>query len=256
LKARGDLHFYRKEYAQCLEVYNSLLVNKAVKGATLRRDVIETKARALLAMGDYTQAKQIADQILNTTHDHDDFRIVALALKIDILQEQANHLEKAGEDSTACKRELMARLMRVLDMHAGLSRYWILLAKLYTPTPNPRYAMRCLYRARTKSHGSHVLDLGVEKFIDKLKKQFPEIDFGDNLASSIGDASANTETEETPQEFNDLGRSVRMKEIEETLAKSSQLVTTTTQEDNQEQLITTFENKWFKTFKHKEIEEE
>ena len=39
-----------------------LLTNKAVKGATVRRDILESKSRALLALGDYNQASVIADQ--------------------------------------------------------------------------------------------------------------------------------------------------------------------------------------------------
>ena len=36
--------------------------NKAVKGATVRRDILESKSRALLAMEDFNQASAIADQ--------------------------------------------------------------------------------------------------------------------------------------------------------------------------------------------------
>ena len=50
-KATADLFFYRKKFDKSLEIYNELLNDKGVKGATIRRDMMESKARALCALG-------------------------------------------------------------------------------------------------------------------------------------------------------------------------------------------------------------
>lgn len=59
--------------------------------------MLESKARALSALGDHTGAIELADNILNATPDHDDFRVVALSLKIHVLQAAA----QAGSDTCA-----------------------------------------------------------------------------------------------------------------------------------------------------------
>ena len=41
-----------------------------------------------------------------TTPDHDDFRIVALALKVDILQHQLKTLENSGQSSQENKNDV------------------------------------------------------------------------------------------------------------------------------------------------------
>lgn len=247
LKAQADLYYYRKQFPQCLEIYNSLLSNKAVKGATVRRDMLESKARALSALGKHTEAVELADHILNSTPDHDDFRMVALALKIHVLQEaQASSGDISVED---CNSELMVSIMKVLDMHPSLARYWILLAKLYASSSNPRFSMCCLQKA--EQNRSHIIDFGVDKCIDNLKNQYPDFNFEkeglvNSRAKNPSDFVKEGDVED--EEFTDLGRSVRMKEIEQTLAKSSQIQKskkpTCSKIEDKQLFISSFETKW------------
>jgi len=249
LKAQADLYFYRKEFSQCLEIYNSLLSNKAVKSATVRRDMLESKARALSALGDNTEAIKLADNILNATPDHDDFRVVALSLKIHVLQAAA----QASSDTCAdnLNSEMLASIMKALDMHPGLARYWILMAKLYASSNNPRFSMCSLQKA--EENKSHIVDLGIDRCKNNLRNKFPDFNFDEdclvnNHGKSLTDNVKDGDSEPT-EEFNDLGRSVRMKEIEQTLAKSTQMkqskTTSSNNKENNQSFISSFETRWF-----------
>eukprot|EP00088_Acartia_fossae_P068866 TRINITY_DN8831_c0_g1_i6.p1 TRINITY_DN8831_c0_g1~~TRINITY_DN8831_c0_g1_i6.p1 ORF type:complete len:292 (-),score=33.55 TRINITY_DN8831_c0_g1_i6:26-901(-) len=241
-KATADLLFYRKKFDKSIEIYDELLDDKGVKGATIRRDIMESKARALCALGSYCDALEVAETILTSTPDHDDFRIVALALKIDILTEQ-----QKSENTPVTARKLMVSLMRVLSMHPNLSSYWILLAKEYRAT-SPEYTLACLLLA--KQFGSHIMEFGVGDMIQQLKCEHPGLDVGEDTASLPQDSNGCQQSQDHKgnEDFTDLGRSVRMKEIEETLSGSCFKVANSNQDSDQEcQLfIQAFQEKWFK----------
>ncbi len=61
-------------------------------------------------------------QILNTTPDHDDFRIVALALKVDILQHKLNYLEHL--ESSEHNRNEVDNCERLDQIRVCLVDFW------------------------------------------------------------------------------------------------------------------------------------
>jgi len=234
-KAKADFYYYRKQFKEAIKIYDNLLGDKGLKGATMRRDISESKSRSHLELGEIEQALNMANLILTKSPDHDDFRIVAYALKIDILTARW----KQNNNTESDKRELMICLMSVLNMHPNLSRYWILLAKQYLDK-SPDDAMCCLLLA--KQFGSHIIDLNIDGLLEKLKTDYPQVDI---VSKRVDFDYVKESSKDDNQEFMDLGRSTRLKEIEEKLTNTGHL---NHKYEDCDKFMQDFEKNWFCRF--------
>ena len=208
-------------------------------------------------MGDIKNAWQHALDFHAASPDHPDHRSVGLALLIDVSRAR---VANESTSTTTDKRAHLALLANMVELQPTLPRFWCWLAEHYRGGEAKKEAA-CLLRARdllathlaTANRTSFLTCRNTETLKDveeRLAVVSPEIgdlrEIQDKVCGDIrrrgGVLEGRVEDTQNGGEFEDLGRSVRLKGIEEVLAQENGNIVANVDDDS---VILKFEEKWF-----------
>jgi len=238
VKMSADYHYFLKDFTKAKILYKRVLSTPGInRSAAVRRDVVEGVARSCLKLGEFKEAKEFSDTLysssVSTNVDH---MAVSISLHLDI--------------ALASKDELLEEywLMRLIELHSLVPRYWVHLGNRFKKKERILESYCCLVRAWEllraveRSVGSFAkesnakMKLAVEDALDKLEivdRTYDEVKIA--MTSDIfgtGDVDA--------EEFEDLGRSARLKKLEEEFEEAD-----VKGDDDVEEFIDRFNHKWF-----------
>ena len=213
-----------------------------------------------MALGDLKNAWEHALDFHAASPDHPDHRSVGLALLIDV--SRARVADKSTVTPTD-ERSHLALLANMVELQPSLPRFWCWLAEHYRGEEEGgrKKEAACLLRARdllathlaTANRTSFLTCRNAETLKDveeRLAVVSPEIgdlrEIQDKVCGDIrrrgGVSDGKSEESQNNGEFEDLGRSVRLKGIEEVLAQENGNTVTNVDDDS---VIIKFEERWF-----------
>ena len=208
-----------------------------------------------MALGDIESAWHHALDFHAASPDHPDHRSVGLALLVDVSRARVADVDAPVND----QRVHLALLASMVELQPTLPRLWCWLAEHYSREKEEgvRKEVACLLRARDLL-ATHLATANRTAFLTcKSSKTLKDVE--DRLAvvsSGIGDLreiqdkvcgdirrrELVVEEAQNSGEFEDLGRSVRLKGIEEVLAQETGNKDLDLDNDS---VIRRFEERWF-----------
>lgn len=240
VKMSADYHYFLQDFTKARNLYKQVLSTPGInRSAAVRRDVIEGVARSSLRLGDFKEAEEFSDTLYSSSVSSNvDHMAVSISLKLDI--------------AVASQYDLLEDywLRRLIELHSLVPKYWLQLGNRLRIKDKIVESYCCLVRAREllraversvgsfAKEGNAKMKLVVEDAIDKLEiadRTYDEVKIA--MTSDIfgtGDTDA--------QDFEDLGRSARLKKLEEEFSENE---TGVKGDDDVEEFIEKFNHKWF-----------
>jgi len=255
VKMSADYHYLLKHFAKAKILYKQVLDTSGIsRSAAVRRDVVEGLARCCLQLGEFEEAKEFSDSLYSSSVPSNiDHMTVSTNLQFDIAA-AASTDEEAMEKTSAESSDLLMQdywLRSLIELHPLVPRYWLSLAKLFKKKGKRMECFFCLVRANEllraveKSVGSFAKDnnakmkLLVEESMAELgtlERTYASVKV--SMTSDIFGKNENIDT----GDFEDLGRSARLKKMEEAFAEKDN---DTQGDEDYEEFIFRFNQKWF-----------
>lgn len=212
LKMKADLSYYQKDYEKALSLYLKLYEDEC-NSQSYRRDLTECIARTYSSLGNDEKAIEYWKIIKKGWASHDDMKLASLQLRLDI----ATKLGEMSDEVGYC-------LCQVIETHPTLARYWLMLADWYISRGESIKEYWSMSKAKAVNNlegtyhslSKNIIDdrLSIHSIDRSLKKKIDDYILAEVKGISVVD--------EESKEFVDLGTSVRMKQTEEALLKSTE----------------------------------
>ena len=212
-----------------------------------------------MALGDIESAWHHALDFHAASPDHPDHRSVGLALLVDVSRARVADVDAPVND----QRVHLALLASMVELQPTLPRLWCWLAEHYSREKEEgvRKEVACLLRARdllathlATANRTSFLTCKSSKTLKDVEDRLAVVSSGIRDLKEIQDkvcgdirrrelaSDEKVEEEQNSGEFEDLGRSVRLKGIEEVLAQETGNKDLELDNDS---VIRRFEERWF-----------
>ena len=208
-----------------------------------------------MALGDIESAWHHALDFHAASPDHPDHRSVGLALLVDVSRARVADVDAPVND----QRVHLALLASMVELQPTLPRLWCWLAEHYSREKEEgvRKEVACLLRARdllathlATANRTSFLTCKSSKTLKDVEDRLAVVSSGirdlkeiqDKVCGDIRRRELVVEEAQNSGEFEDLGRSVRLKGIEEVLAQETGNKDLELDNDS---VIRRFEERWF-----------
>lgn len=224
LKLAGDHAYLVKEYNKAVGLYEKYIRYSTAETGGNLRDVLESLVRCHLALNDFDKADAVCKKLVKVGHVQN-----VLLLRLEIAK-------RRNDWST----ETVSLLCQLIELHPWLDRLWLELANWFRSRKEAAKEFWCLERATQTENSSNISDIQKLKEENPLDSESKNVIAG-KISESLRVPKQTRNVDPDSDDFVDLGSSLKTKERDQTMDNVR------ASEEECEQVIKRFENRWFFT---------